>query len=119
MPHLTLRVTDEGLAVEVMVGLPGSRIAALVAAGQPVPPALRLGGVVDPGSNVTCVAQRVLQHFTLQPEQQATTQTILGPAEVDVFNVSLSIPAQGALLQALLVLDQILVMELTQPPPGV
>jgi hypothetical protein len=119
MPHLTLPVTDEGLTLHVMVGLPGPIVAALVAAWKPVPPALLLDGVVDPGSNTTCVAQRVIQHFHLQSAQRTTTHTAIGPAQVNVFNVSLSIPAQGALLQALVVIDQILVMELTKPPPGI
>lgn len=46
-----------------MIGLSGQDLASLATAGLPVPAPLLVQSVIDPETNVTCVAQRVIHHF--------------------------------------------------------
>ena len=119
MPHLTLPTSGDGLFLNVMVGLNGKDTADLQAAGQVIPRPLLLRGQLDNGSNITCVAARVLHHFGLLPRYYTTTTTTVGGAQVGVYEVSFSIPQQGTLTGPLLVLDYLQVMEWVDPPEGV
>jgi hypothetical protein len=109
-------MTPDGLALDVMIGLNGQSIANLVAAGQLPPSPLLLHALIATGSDATCVASRVLVHFGLGSVFATTTQTISGSLPVNLYEVSLTIPRSGALTGPLLVEDQLLVMELVQPP---
>jgi hypothetical protein len=118
MPHFTLKITPDGLALSVMVGLTGQATATLVSSNQPIPRPVLLQGLIDTASNVTAVAAPVLSQFGLIPLASTTTQGVGGSHPVRLFEVSLTIPRQGTLQAALLVLPVIEVMEWTSPPPG-
>jgi hypothetical protein len=74
-------------------------------------------GVLDTGSDVTCVSAAVLSRFALVSAGQTTTHTAAGSSHVNLFDVSLSLLRPGGL--ALLVVEQLVVVELLNPPPGI
>jgi hypothetical protein len=119
MPHVTLPVTPDGYLLPVVIGLSGQDSADLVAAAQPVPRPVLVQGEIDTGTNITCVAARVLNQLGLTAASTGhTTQTVGGTAQAQLFHVSLSIPPIGALQASLLVLDFLWVMAWTPPSPG-
>jgi hypothetical protein len=116
MPLLSLPSGPDGYVVEVMVGLKGSALAALQATGQAIPPPLRAQGVIDTGTNVTCVASAVLQQLGVSGVAPGTTQTVGGSHSVQLFEVSFSIVGPSGVV---FTEPQLTVMEMTQPPEGV
>jgi hypothetical protein len=119
MPHLTFKTSPDGFALDVLIGLTGKDSAGLVAKGQRIPPPMLVRALIDTGTDVTCVATRVVQHFSLAFVAQVGTQTAAGPVSRKLFEVSLGIPKSGRLTGPLLVLEHLLVMELTPAPPNV
>jgi hypothetical protein len=115
MAAQTYPISNDGLALNVLIGLKGADMAALVAAGKPVPAPALARALVDTGTDVTCCAKWVLQRFGLVPMLQHTTQTASGSASVRLFEVSLSIPGATSASGPLFVLPQLVVMELPQP----
>jgi hypothetical protein len=113
MPHFTLSFTSEGDELDVRFGLNGRETAKRFAAGLPPVPPVLVRGVIDTGSDVTCAAPRVMGQLGLSPIVQTTTQTTAGSAQVNLFEMSLSLPRPGT-NTSLLVIDQLLVMELAQ-----
>jgi hypothetical protein len=111
-----LTVTQEGLELPIVIGLKGQTTASLVAAGQPVPPPLLRRGLIDTGTDVTCVTSSIVQLLGLSPVQTHVSHTVAGPIKVNLYEVSLGLPRMGNLPASLLVLEQLTVMELTQPP---
>jgi hypothetical protein len=119
MPHATLPVTQDGYVLPVVIGLSGQDAANLVAAGQPVPRPILVQGEIDTGTNITCVASRVLNQLGLTAASSGhTAQSVSGTHQARLFHVSLSIPPVGALRTSLLVLEFLWVMEWTPPSPG-
>lgn len=119
MPHLTLAGHPDGWVLPVVIGVNGQTTAALVAAGRPVPPPRTIRALLDTGTDITGLAAPVLSRLGLGPVRQHTTQTISGPLSIQVFEVSLSVPPVPPQRGPLLVLDQLLVMGLPTPPPGI
>jgi hypothetical protein len=119
MPHLTLARQPDGWVLSVVVGVNGQTTASLVAAGQPVPPPQSIRALLDTGTDITGLATDVLSRLGLAPVRQHTTQTISGPLSIQLFEVSLSGPRAGPPAGPLLVLDQLVVMGLATPPPGI
>lgn len=75
-----------------MVGLDGRTTTALVAARQHVLPPIPCRGLIDTGTDITCVTSRVLRQLGLNtPAVQATTHTTTGSASVDLYDVSLNV----------------------------
>jgi hypothetical protein len=105
----------DGLALEVMIGLEGADTATLVAAGKPVPAPILARALIDTGSDVTCVNDRLLRRLKVPRKRRHTTQTASGPLRVDLYDVSFSIPGSSAGPGPLLVLPQLRIMELAQP----
>ena len=119
MPHLTLPRQPEGWILPVVVGVNGQTTTALVAAGQSVPPPQTIRALLDTGTDITGLAAYVLSRLGLGLIRQHSTQTVSGPLSIQVFEVSLSVPAAPQTVP-LLVLDQLLVMELpTSLPTGI
>jgi hypothetical protein len=119
MSLLSLTSSSDGLALNVLVGLPGSRMALLQAAGAPIPPPLHLRGVIDTGSDITGVASRVFQALALPVWLKGSTSTVTGVHAVNLFEVSLSIPAVPAASGPLLNRPTLAVMEMTQALPNI
>ena len=119
MPHLTFITSQDGLALNVMIGLNGADTASLVNQGKPVPTPILVRAILDSGTDATCVAPRILRNLGLTLLVQKSTLTVSGPLPVDLYEVSLSIPKAGGLTGPLLVLDQLVVMELPYPIPNI
>jgi hypothetical protein len=56
MPHLTFGISPDGFALTVLVGRNGKDSTDMVNAGQVVPSLVAVRGVMDSGSDVTCIA---------------------------------------------------------------
>jgi hypothetical protein len=91
-------------------------MAVLLSAGQQIPAPLSVRGFLDTGSDVTCVASWVLRQLGLSMVQSRSTQTISGPANVDLFEVSLTISGPAGKAGPILVREQLIIMELPQDP---
>lgn len=91
MPKLTFPVSPTGLTVDALVGLERAAMAALHAAGQPLPAPVRCRGLIDTGTDITGVSRLVLQRLGLTRLFRHTTQTIAGTLQVDLYEVSLGI----------------------------
>jgi hypothetical protein len=110
--RLTFPVVPEGLAVPVWIGLPGRATAQLVAAGQPVPAPVQARGLIDTGSDRTCVASALVHRFGLPPAMQTSTTAVSGQIPVNLYEVSLSITDPATAGAPMLVEPDLLVMEL-------
>ncbi len=119
MPHLTLARCPDGWVVPVVVGVNGQTTAALISAGRSVPPPRSILALLDTGTDITGVAAPILSRLGLGPIRQHSTQTVSGPLSIQLFEVSLSLPTAAPPRVPLLVVDQLLVMGLTAPPPGI
>jgi hypothetical protein len=102
-----------------MVGVDGPTTASLAAAGQPVPSPQLIRALIDTGTDATGIDAQVLSRLHLTPFQQSSTQTLAGRLRVSLFQVSLSIPQTARAAPPLSVLDQLIVMALPSPPPGI
>ena len=113
MAHLTFPVTGAGLAVPVLIGLCGREMAALQAAGTPIPAPVRAQGLLDTGSAASAIAPWVAQQLRLSQVTKGTTQTAAGVVSVRLFEVSISIvdPSQPGV--PMLVESDLIVSELT------
>jgi len=92
MPHLTLQISPGGPILDLLVGVSVPRAAALQRAGQPVPQAVRVRGLVDTGASGTCVDPGCLSSLGLSPTGQSpihTPSTEGTPVLCDQYDVSL------------------------------
>jgi hypothetical protein len=119
MPHLTLAASPDGLAVEALIGLDGSTMAGLRAAGTPIPAPITLRALLDTGSDVTAVDPRVLGQLGASSIGSASTHTAAGKQTVRLFKVSLSISGPAGPAGPILVRPTLVVTELSQSLPNV
>jgi hypothetical protein len=119
MPQLTFAIPSGELTLSVMVGHNQKALAAVIAAGQALLAPLWTKGVVDTGTNITCVTPAVLQKLGLTSTGQGSSHTAGGLAAVNLFEVSLSIPPPGNVLGPMLTRRDLIVMEVPSPIPGV
>jgi hypothetical protein len=120
MPHFTLTCTPDGYELTVVIGLTGAGTAKLVASGSPLPRPVQIRGVIDSGSDVSCISSRIVAQLGLLLFAQDTTQTAAGPASVNLYEASLSLPRPGITPPSLLlILPQLVVMELPNLSTGI
>jgi hypothetical protein len=117
MPLLTFPLPSHELTVSVVLGPNRPLMDACVASGQPVP-VVRATGVLDTGTNVTCVARAILRRLGIAPSWRARSQTASGQVRVRLFRVSMTIPPAGNRPGAGLTLPDLEVMELPKPLHG-
>ena len=86
---------------------------------MPIPTPNLVRGVLDCGSDITCVAERVMRLLNLAPAGQNTTQTTTGSFQVNLYEVSLSVPPVGRLPGPFAVHDYLMVMELAPTSTGI
>jgi hypothetical protein len=86
----------------------------LIAAGRGLPAPLRAAGLLDTGSNVTCVAKGVVSGLGITPVVRTTTQTFAGPVPVDLYEVSVSVTQPGWTAGPSFVVPDVDVMEYAQ-----
>jgi hypothetical protein len=119
MPQLTFVFPSGELKLTVIVGHNRKDLGVRLAAGQALPSPVWTTGVIDTGTNVTCVTPDVLQRLGLTPTGQGKSQTAAGEAPVNLFEVSVSIPPPGNVAGPRLTRRDLTVMELPSPIPGV
>jgi hypothetical protein len=119
MPQLTFAIPSGELKLTVVIGHNRKDLAVRLAAGQALPSPVWTTGVIDTGTNVTCVTPDVLQRLGLIPTGQGKSQTVAGEAAVNLFEVSLSIPPAGNVAGPMLTRRDLTVMEMPSPIPGV
>lgn len=116
---LTFAVQPEGLVVPVLVGQGHQATVALLASGKPVQAPLWLTGLIDTGTDVSCLSGSVVQSLGLIPSGHGKTQTVAGSLPVRLFDISLSLPHFGPSPGLRLLHDDLTVMELAQPIPKI
>jgi hypothetical protein len=119
MSQLTFPLQQNELRLTAVVNLNQPVMAALVAVGQPIPAPIWTVGMIDTGSDISCVTADVVQKLGISPFGQTGTRTAGGPASIRLFHVSLSILPAGNLPGPMLTRSNLLVMELVNPPPGI
>jgi hypothetical protein len=119
MAQLTFPIQQNELRVAVVISLKHQTMAALVAAGQPLPAPVWATGILDTGSSISCVKANILQKLGLPAIVQTSTQTSGGVVSTRLFEVSLSIPPAGNLPGPMLTRGNLVVMELADPIPDV
>ena len=119
MPLYTYPIPAGELTLPVLISLGATEAQLKIAAGQSLP-ALAWGtGVVDTGTTVTCVAGAILRKLGTLPVLQSTSLTAVGQVPVNLYKVSLSIPAPGPATGPMLTRREMTVMEMTEVIPGV
>src|ERR1700722_14199310 len=119
MPVYTYPLTTDGPILSVVVGFDQSAIASLVAAGAKIPTPLHGTGIIDTGSDVTCVAAHLVHQFQRVPGTTFTTTTPAGQTQVRLFRISLSILPPPQITGPLLTHPALIAMELPQPIPNI
>lgn len=118
MQELKFPITPDGMICDVLIGLNGQTTKSLVSARQAISPPVPCRGLIDTGSDVTCVGSAVLRRLGLiAPIAKTTTTTISGTVPVDLFEVSRNILNLAASQGPMLVFSDLLVMELTGSVP--
>ena len=96
MPYFTRQVAPNGsLILSAYIGVSQARRHALTLAGQAVPNAIAVQGLVDTGASCSCVDPSVLSQLSLSPTGSApvsTPTTGSQPAMADQYDVSIWIP---------------------------
>jgi hypothetical protein len=69
---------------------------ALHASGQSLPMPLKCRGLIDTGTDVTCIVPHIVTTLGLIPSNPITTQTAAGPVWVRFYEVSLTLYDQAA-----------------------
>jgi hypothetical protein len=119
MARLTFPIQQNELQLAAVIHLNHPTLAALVAAGQPVPAPVWAKAIIDTGSSVTCVTAAVVRTLGIAEIAKTSTQTAAGPVPVRLYEVSLSIPPAGNLPGPMLTRPDLIVMELIDPIPDV
>jgi hypothetical protein len=118
MAQLTFPIVSRELKLRVLIGHNRPALARLIAAGQ-LPAPVWTKGVLDTGTNITCVTPAVLQSLGLRSTTRTRTHTVGGRAGVRLFRVSVSIPPRGNVAGPMLNEPNLKVMEMPAPIPGV
>ena len=85
--------------VNAFVAVSASRRAALEAAKQPIPGAIKIRALIDTGASCTCVDPKVLADLQLTPTgstQMITPSTSNTPHVTDQYDVALFVPGPSA-----------------------
>jgi len=117
MPQLTFPLAADGWCVDVRINRNNAMLAALQAAGRPLPTSIPAKGLIDTGSDVSAVAPSIIQQLALPVHSQRTTQGIGGSHPIRLFKITLFILDVGQPHLPWLSHPDLLVMELPSPLP--
>jgi hypothetical protein len=116
--QLTFPVVKDGLTVPVLIGLDGPSTAHLVAAGQLVPGPALVRGLIDTGTDVTCIVPALRSRLGLALAGTSNTQTVGGQLTVNLYRASLSITDTAVAGAPMMTHPNLLVMETTAQISG-
>jgi hypothetical protein len=119
MAQLTFAIPSGELKLRVLIGHGRKAMIPLLAGGPPLPAPVWTEGVVDTGSNITCVTPGVLQRLGIVSIGQSGSHTVGGQTAVNLFEVSLSIPPATNVPGPMLTRRDLCVMEMPSVIPGV
>jgi hypothetical protein len=119
MPHFSFPITNDGYALDVLIGLRTTDALALQAAGQPIPPPLHAHALLDTASDRTAVAVRLLQQMGISALGSVQTQTAGGSVLVKWYEVSLSVPNPTGARTPMLTYSEWRVTEFLHAPPHI
>jgi len=119
MSQLTFPLQAGEPKLAVVLSLHHQAMVDRLAAGLSPPAPIWANGVIDTGSSITAITYDVIRRLGTPPAGQTRTQTAAGPIPVRLFRVSLSIPPAGNRPGPMLTRDDLLVMELNDPPQDV
>lgn len=119
MPQYTYPIQAGELKLPALFGLSTADARAIGSVGLVMPALAWATAVIDTGTTITSVAAVVLRRLGTEPITQATTTTATGESPVDLYRVSLSIPAPGPSKGPMLTFSDLLVMAMPQVVPGV
>ena len=113
MPYLTQPFGLEGALIDLTVGPSLPRQQALKKAGQPVPPPVRVRGLIDTGASLTAIDPGVLQALSLTPTGTVgvvTPTTGTTPQQLNQYDVQIIIlhPALTYSFHVLPVIESVL-----------
>jgi hypothetical protein len=119
VPILSYPIDKDGYFVPVLVGLDQRAVLALHSLGLPILAPIHGCGLIDSGTDITCVDGSILQQYRLTPAHTATTTTASGRTSVKHFEVSFSIAPLSGQPGQQFVHPTLLVMELPASIPGI
>ncbi len=83
MPHLSVPFSSGACLLDIWVGVSEQREAAIKAAGQPVPPPIRLRAMIDTGASGTAIDEDAIVPLGLSPTGKIQIHTpSTGPAPI-------------------------------------
>lgn len=116
MPTLRFPLQSDGLICDVLIGLDGKATTALAVSGRPILAPILCRGLIDTGTDVTCVASAVLRQLGLSiPVGITKTTSTTGSAPVDLFEASVNVFDLRNPSGPMLILPDLFVMELSKP----
>jgi hypothetical protein len=119
MATLTFPFGAAGVDLDVLIGLDGKTTTALHVSGQPIPPPIRVRGLMDTACDLTAVAPWILRQLGSPYYAKASTHTAGGSVQVDVYEASLSISGPAGAAGPMLVFPTLVVTELAHAPRGI
>ncbi len=119
MPHFTLPVSPDGYLLQILLGLRATDMAALQAAGQPIPAPLHARALLDTGTDRTAVSTSLLRQMGVLAFGSVETHTAGGPVTVDLYRVSLSVPSPAGGIDPALAHPEWVVTEFLHAPPNI
>jgi hypothetical protein len=117
--QLTFLISQDGLALELRVGLPASELQAKLALGQPFLAATPVRALIDTGADRTAVSPGALARLGLVSSGRIEMVTASGSVMVNRYEISLSIFGPAGIAGPALVRPTWLVTDFVQPLPGV
>jgi hypothetical protein len=95
MPIASYPVQLDGLVVNVVIGLNATDLRSRMHGGQTFPAPVQAKGIVDTGSDVTCVSTLIFNQLGITPTKHVQRQTTAGRFSAQLFEVSLSLLTIG------------------------
>lgn len=111
MPQSTYSISADGFAVPVVVSPDGGELAKRLRTNQPIPAPLLVRGLIDTGSDITCLSRSLVERLGLIPIAEREAQTIGASTSVRLFEISLSVQSTWHMSSSLLLIDYLIAMD--------
>jgi aspartyl protease len=119
MPHLSFPIDPDGLCLTALVGLTEPDTQTILSARKPIPAPIWVRALIDTGCDATALAPDVIRQLGIAPFHRTMSQTASGSVWVQLYRVSLSVPAPGGAVGPMLTVPDLVVTELTATLPDV
>lgn len=116
---MKLPFSAEDIRFPVLVGIDGDWVTRLIDGGQPVPAPILASAVLDTGTNITVLSASIARRLNLEVVTQRPTRTAAGPAEADIYMISVGFPPVFGLPATATLHDKVFVAVLPDMDPDV